>query len=54
VISAIALMASLPWTTWVRLIVWFVLGLIVYFGYSVRRSKLANPPAKPVVQTQSK
>src|SRR5947209_19472144 len=30
-ISALYLMISLPLTTWVRLIVWFVIGIVVYF-----------------------
>ncbi len=42
-ISAIALMAALPLTTWIRLIVWFVIGIVVYFGYSIHQSKLARP-----------
>jgi len=41
-ISALYLMISLPWTTWRRLIVWFVLGMIVYFSYSLRNSRLAK------------
>ena len=36
---------ALPLTTWVRLIVWFVIGLVVYFSYGIRRSKLAKPAA---------
>src|ERR1043166_6634384 len=46
-ISAIALMAALPWPTWRRLIVWFVIGIVVYFCYGVRTSKLAVGPASP-------
>ncbi len=42
-LSAFYLMASLPWPTWRRLIVWFVVGMVVYFSYGVRRSKLAQP-----------
>jgi APA family basic amino acid/polyamine antiporter len=42
-ISAIALMAALPLTTWIRLIVWFVIGIVVYFSYGIRQSKLARP-----------
>ncbi len=44
-ISAIALMSALPRTTWLRLIVWFVIGMVVYFAYGVRASKLARPKA---------
>jgi len=43
-LSALSLMAALPWPTWRRLIVWFVIGMVVYFFYGVRRSKLAQPP----------
>jgi APA family basic amino acid/polyamine antiporter len=40
--SCSALMAFLPHTTWLRFIVWVALGLIVYFTYSMRHSKLAQ------------
>ena len=53
-ISAIYLMVSLPWTTWLRLIIWFVIGMVVYFSYSVGHSRLAGrsggsgtPPVGP-------
>jgi APA family basic amino acid/polyamine antiporter len=42
-ISAIYLMASLPWRTWERLLIWLAIGLVIYFGYGVRKSKLAAP-----------
>jgi APA family basic amino acid/polyamine antiporter len=38
-LSSLYLMVSLPWKTWERLIVWFLIGLVVYFGYGIRRSK---------------
>jgi basic amino acid/polyamine antiporter, APA family len=41
-VSALALMLALPATTWIRLGVWFVIGMIVYFSYGVRRSNLAK------------
>ena len=34
------LIAGLNWETWVRFAVWFGLGLIVYFAYGRKRSKL--------------
>ena len=39
-LSAIALMISLPWLTWERLIYWFAFGIVIYFGYGVYNSKL--------------
>ncbi|NNG65714.1 amino acid permease [Caldanaerobacter subterraneus] len=38
----LSLMVSLPWETWVRLIVWFVIGLFIYFGYGRHNSILAK------------
>jgi APA family basic amino acid/polyamine antiporter len=45
-LSALYLMVSLPWPTWRRLILWFLIGLVFYFFYGVRRSNL-NRPAPP-------
>src|SRR6195256_5390033 len=42
VIFCIALMLSLPVLTWIRFFVWLVLGLGIYFGYSIRHSKLRH------------
>ncbi|HCU10938.1 MAG TPA: amino acid permease [Gemmatimonadetes bacterium] len=36
------MMASLPWATWERLIVWMIIGLVIYFLYSRSHSKLAR------------
>src|SRR5213082_3424903 len=41
-VSAAYLVVSLPWTTWRRLIVWFVVGMVLYFVYGVSHSKLAS------------
>jgi APA family basic amino acid/polyamine antiporter len=46
-ISALYLMIALPWMTWVRLIVWFGIGLVVYIGYGMWNSKLNQPAAIP-------
>jgi APA family basic amino acid/polyamine antiporter len=38
----LAQMLSLPWETWERLFIWMAAGLIIYFLYSRKNSKLAN------------
>lgn len=40
VLSAAYLMNSLPLDTWIRLIVWMSIGLVIYFAYSYNHSKL--------------
>ena len=40
ILVSLGLMAGLNGVTWVRLIVWLVIGLIIYFTYSVKHSKV--------------
>lgn len=39
----LAMIYGLGWTNWLRLAVWLALGLIIYFGYSKKNSRLNNP-----------
>ena len=51
VIFCLLLMAGLPIITWLRFVIWLVLGLFIYFFYSRHRSEFAQPrspnPADP-------
>jgi len=40
------LMLNLTTLTWVRFVVWLVLGVIVYFAYGARHSRLARAPGQ--------
>ena len=44
VITAVLLMIPLPWDTWLRLIVWMSIGLVIYFLYGRKHSVLGNRP----------
>jgi basic amino acid/polyamine antiporter, APA family len=39
---ALALMASLPGATWLRLIIWMVIGIALYFAYGYSHSVLRH------------
>lgn len=35
-------MFALPWETWARLMAWMALGIVIYFSYGIKKSKLRN------------
>lgn len=41
-VSCLGIMASLPLDTWLRLIIWLVIGCVVYFLYSRHNSRLGR------------
>jgi APA family basic amino acid/polyamine antiporter len=51
ILCCVYLMTKLPWITWWRFIVWLLLGMVIYFFYGRRKSRLrAMGPAVAVQQ----
>jgi APA family basic amino acid/polyamine antiporter len=42
-LSCFVQMVALPISTWVRLVVWLALGLVIYFAYGARHSLVRRP-----------
>lgn len=45
ILTCALMMLSLPADTWIRLVVWLAIGLVIYFTYGKKRSKLRTPSA---------
>jgi APA family basic amino acid/polyamine antiporter len=43
---AVYLMADLPVTTWIRFVVWLIVGAFIYVGYGFRRSRVGEQVAQ--------
>jgi basic amino acid/polyamine antiporter, APA family len=50
ILVCLYLMVSLPGITWIRFFVWMMLGIVVYFLYSVHSSRLCKSEAKDGIE----
>ena len=44
--ASLYLMYGLPFDTWARLIIWMALGVVIYFFYGARNSRLQREPSE--------
>ena len=47
ILFCLAMIAGLGWTNWLRLIVWLAIGLVIYFVYSKKNSKMNKTESDP-------
>jgi APA family basic amino acid/polyamine antiporter len=52
VLACFYLMKQLPAITWIRFGIWLAVGLLIYFGYSVRHSRLRARHAEAGVERE--
>jgi len=43
IIACLLMMVGLGWTNWLRLFAWMAMGIVIYFVYSKKNSKLNHP-----------
>jgi APA family basic amino acid/polyamine antiporter len=46
IVVSLYLMLSLPLDTWLRLVIWLIIGMAVYFGYSRKHSRVRSLPTE--------
>jgi APA family basic amino acid/polyamine antiporter len=46
ILISVALMIALPLDTWIRLVVWLIIGMMVYFFYGIKHSRVQKLEAE--------
>lgn len=50
ILVCLYLMAGLPWHTWERLLIWLLIGIVIYFAYSRHHSKVKKELRGPLAE----
>ncbi|WP_363331604.1 amino acid permease C-terminal domain-containing protein [Flavobacterium sp. BFFFF1] len=53
IITCLIMMFSLPLDTWIRLIVWLLIGFGIYYFYGKKNSRLRNQQKQEIVNPNS-
>ncbi len=53
ILVAFYMMASLPLDTWIRLVVWLVIGMVIYYTYGRHHSKVQQGEPSVVAGAKS-
>src|SRR5262249_15684796 len=51
IVVSFAMMAALPLDTWLRLIVWLMIGMVIYFTYGRHHSRVQQAKSASVAKT---
>jgi len=54
IVCCLVLMASLPIETWLRFLIWLIIGLVIYFAYSRHHSEFRNGGAAAVASEEAR
>ena len=46
ILIALAMMLGLNGVTWIRLVVWLIIGMVIYFTYGVKHSRVRNQASR--------
>jgi len=53
ILSCLYLMLGLPRDTWLRLLVWLIIGFVIYFGYGIKHAAKKHVPIKEKLKPEA-
>jgi basic amino acid/polyamine antiporter, APA family len=52
IVTCGAMIYGLGWANWSRLFAWLIIGLVIYFAYSIKKSHLRNKPVETKIEQE--